>query len=159
MGLLLKALKQAETDRKIARVVLQTGQADGARGYADARMAGGEKPHGDIPPIATRARTGEHPRNAPAIALPAHANLWITLALAAVSAAGFGYWMKGMSPMSPPSATAETVRAVTPTPFSTAAPSTIPAALRMHEAGALQLRLDRRVDGVGRDAPPPGNVK
>ena len=159
MGLLLKALKQAETDRKTAREVQQTGQADGAHGHADARMAGGKKPHGDTPPIATRARTGEHPRNAPAIAMPAHAGLWITLTLAAVSAAGFGYWMRGMSPVSPPSATAETVGAVAPTPFSTAAPRTIPAARRVHEAGALQLRRDRRVAAGGHDAPRRGNAK
>lgn len=78
--------------------------------------------------------------------MPAYGRLWITLTLAVVSAAGFVYWMGGMSTVRPLPAPAETIQASTRTPVSMAAPGTIPAALRVDDAEPLQLRLDRRID-------------
>jgi len=140
MSILLKALKQAEADRKVARPA----QSAGARAPADARMGAGENPGGDILSNGELSAVPAH--TASTTARQTYGGLWITLALAVASAAAFAVWMRGMSSARPPSAPAATMQTSAPAPVSMAAPSTTPAGLQMQEAGPLQLRLDRHLD-------------
>jgi hypothetical protein len=68
--------------------------------------------------------------------------VWITLVLVVAGATSFGYWLRGMSSMQPVSTAAMQATATSPVP----AAGMTPAALGMHEAGPMQLRLDRQLD-------------
>jgi hypothetical protein len=141
MSILLNALKQAEDRHGAARRERQTGLADDAGGHRDARMPGVET-RGAIgqAPEATRAATGAESTMQKEKA--AYGGLWITLFLAVVSATGFGYWMQGMSSVRLPLTAAVQASVSSPVPVAGATP----AAVKMPEAGPLQLRLDRRLD-------------
>ena len=136
MSILVKALKQAETSHRAARLAT-------ARGQPDVPSAVAQEPGADMPPLQApgHARTGEPARAAP----DPYRGLLITLALAVTSAAGFGFWMSGMSSARRPPAPIATIQASAPTPASVAATSAITPDVQMHEAG-MQLRLDRHIN-------------
>jgi len=139
MSILLKALKQAEADRGAARREAQAALAEDARvPSAESRDAVAQ----------TRPPAGMATGAAPTMARekPAYRGMWITLALAlaVAGATSFGYWLRGMSSMQPVSTAAEAMQATVASPVPAA--GTTPAALGMHEAGPMQLRLDRQLD-------------
>ena len=131
MSILFKALNQAAAEREAARRA-QPPAAEAAREQIEAPVAAREEPHA----------AGGSASSPP---MPAYGGLWITLALAVISAAGFGYWMRGMSPVRPVPTPPETVQAPPP-PATMAASGAIPSALQIQEAGPMQLRLDRHLD-------------
>lgn len=152
MSILLKALKQAEADRENARLARQTGQREVGHGGTDTRISNAEMPAGNLSPM--HVQTGAvDPHSVSARALPTTGGLWITLVLAVVCAVGFGYWVRKMSAVRATSAPPGIVQALKPSPASTLLPGPIPAALSMHEAGPLYLRLDYHVKTPGARAP------
>ncbi len=151
MSILLKALRQAEADRQAARIARH-----GAGTRADAEVPAATPDRIEIGITPVEMLVAKPGRNAPPP--PAYGGLWITLALAVVSAAGFGYWMRGVSLMNSPPAPSLTNQAGTSIPASATgqdlpvATGRIPTALNVQEAGPLQLRLDRQFDKLGAHA-------
>ena len=137
MSILLKALKQAEADRGAARQEAQAALAEDARvPSAESRDAVAQ----------TRPPAGMATGAAPTMTRekPAYRGMWITLVLAVAGATSFGYWLRGMSSTQPVSTAAAAMQATVASPVPDA--GTTPAALRMHETGPMQLRLDRQLD-------------
>ncbi|MEO8102782.1 MAG: hypothetical protein ABI790_09660 [Betaproteobacteria bacterium] len=129
MSILLKALKQAATDRNAGR-------------HAPPPSVPGKKPSD----AALARRDVDAGGTGATHDVPAYGALWITLALAVISAGGFGYWMRGMAPIRPQAPLAGSFTAAMPPAGLMAAPASTPSTLKMHEAGPLQLRLDRHLD-------------
>lgn len=149
MSILLKALKQAEADRENARVARQAGQREAGLGGADTRNSNAEMAGVNLAPMRVKTETGNPACSVSAKALPNTGGLWITLVLAVVCAVGFGYWVRQMSAVRATPAPPAIVQALKPSPASTFLPGPIPAALSMHEAGPLYLRLDYHVETPG----------
>ena len=149
MSILLKALKQAEADRENVGLARQARQRETGHGGTDTRISNAEMPGGNLSPMHVQTETGNYAHSVSAKALPNTGGLWITLVLAVVCAVGFGYWVREMSAVRATSAPPGIVDALKPSPASTFLPGPIPAALSMHEAGPLYLRLDHHVGTPG----------
>lgn len=138
MSILQKALKKAEQDRAPTRCAAPPTGAEGARPLPNTAP-----PHTDTNGSPSRSGKGTAMSTHPKSANPqsAHRGIWISLALAVFSAVGFGYWMSATSPPAGPQIVT-TLR-----PLASSPP--LPSALRMNEAGPLELRLDRSVETLG----------
>lgn len=155
MSILLNALNKAASDREAARLA-RARPPDGMPGKIDAGGApdaGADAASPFVQPLAHRTPS-DTDAPASASAAPANRGLWIALTLAVVSAVGFGYWMRGISSMRPLAVPIEAIPASAPEALSMAASGTIPAALRVNEAGPLLLRLDRHVETLGTHTSP-----
>ena len=138
MSILQKALKKAEQDREATRRAAPPTGAEGAPPLPNTTP-----PHtatAGSPPLSGHSDAiAFSPKSANAES--AHRGIGISLALAVFSAVGFGYWMNATSPPAGPQIVT-TLRPLTSSP-------PLPAALRMNEAGPLELRLDRSVETLG----------
>ena len=141
MSILQKALKKAEQDREATRRAAPTTGAEGARPLPNATTPHVASP-GSPPQSGHSDAMAFRPKSANAES--AHRGIWISLALAVFSAVVFGYWM---SATSPPSSTMGPQIVTTLRPLAASPP--LPSALRMNDAGPLELRLDRGVETLG----------
>ena len=138
MSILYRALKKAERERNAAGRTATTGMTGGASAPVEWLV----RPRA----ISALAPTEVAVGNSRA-ATPMYRGIWISMALAVIGAAGVGYWMRGTSSPVPESVPREIVRI--PESSSLTAPTPLPSALQMHEAGPLQLQLDRGVETLG----------
>ena len=163
MSNLLKALKRAEQDRAAARqaqadapaaqsVELPAAQPAAAAASATATMADDDATA--LPAVVRMQRDMVRPseRLAPltsphATALGPYRGVGISLTLAVLFAVGVGLWARDRDASKPAVSGAISTGVIAPQVATQ--PTTIPAALRVSEAGPLQLRLDRGVDAIG----------
>ena len=162
MSNLLKALKRAEQDREAAR---QSQAAAQAQATAPTVLPAPLADDSTALPAVMRTqreigKRADRPNapTAPVATMPgAYRGIGISVGLVVFLSVGFGLWVRGQYLHKPP-AQSEPI-AQDATKRTLAATTLIPAALRVHEAGPLELRLDRSVDSVGHNAEHRGKAK
>ena len=163
MSNLLKALKRAEQDRAAARQVqadattassveLPIAKPVAAATDATATVIATDDDATALPAVMRMQRDMVRPseRLAPhasphALSPGPYRGVGISLALAVLFAVGVGLWARDTD--KPAASRTISNRMIAPQVATQA--TTIPAALRVSEAGPLQLRLDRSVDAIG----------
>lgn len=143
MSILLNALNKAAADREAARQAGGGGSADFTRAQADAQSSTAPVPGKDN--TRTQTDADDAMRATHRIAPDSFGGLWITMALAIACAATFGFWMKGLSSVKVLPVPVGSILGPAPPVDAVLVSGATPAVLQMHEAGPLQLRLDRQL--------------
>ena len=165
MSNLLKALKRAERDRAAARQVqadapaaqsVESPAAHPAAVAATATVVATDADSTALPAVMRMQRDMVRPSErlaphaSPHAAVPGpYRGVGISLTLAVLFAVGVGLWARDTDKPAVSGTISNRMIAPQVGTQATIQVTTIPAALRVSEAGPLQLRLDRSVDAIG----------